>query len=136
MRLLEQCERLVMVLQRFAGLFDSHMPVTHAVETMSKGDRIVHVACQRKCLLKISTCLGVIAFCPEKAQVTQSLPLRPAVSSLPGHLKGGLIIQACLLKITQCFVGPSAQAIERGRGRNRSMLSGIQRSHQMLDGGM
>src|SRR5260370_31154290 len=136
MRLLEQWERLVMVLQRFAGLFDIHMPVTQAVEAMSEGDRIIHIACQRQRVLKVGACLGVIAFCPEKAQVTQGLPLRLTVSSLPGYLKGGLIIQARPLKVTQCFVGPSAQAIERGRGRNRSMLSGIQRSHQMLDGRM
>src|SRR5713226_9062165 len=136
MRLLKQCERLLMVAQSFTGLFDIHVPVAQAVEAVSQGKRIVHAACQFKCLLTIGTSSGVIALCPQKAQVHQCLPLRVAVASSLGHLQRGLVIWTRPLKVTQGFVGLSTQAIERCWGRNRSALCGIQGSRHLIDGRM
>src|ERR1700736_6518692 len=116
--LLKQRERLVMVLQRFEGLLNIQMPVTKTIEAMSQSEWIIHMTCQRKCLLIIGTGLRVIALRPQKPEVHQGLPFTLAVGSFASHLKGGLIIQARSLKVSQRFVCLSTQAIERGRGRN------------------
>src|SRR5258708_13982342 len=136
MRLLKQRERLLMVAQCFAGLFDIHVPVAQAVDAVSQGKRIVHAACQFKCVMTIATSSVVIGLCPKKAKAHQWLPLRVAVASSLGHLQRGLVIWTRPLKVTQGFVGLSTQAIERCWGRNRSALCGIQGSRHLIDGRM
>src|SRR5437764_11077060 len=112
MPLLKQRERLLMVLQRFAGLLNIQVPVSKTVKVMSEGEWIVHVTCQCKCLLIIGAGLRVIALRPQKPEIHQGLPFTLAVGSFAGHLKGGLIIQARSLKVPQRFIRLSAQAIE------------------------
>src|SRR5260370_30509117 len=87
MHLLKQCERLLMVAQCFAGLFNIHMPVAQAIEAVSQGKRIVHASCQRKCLLKIVASPGVLALRPQKAQIYQGLPFCVAAASSLTHLQ-------------------------------------------------
>src|SRR6267154_6441767 len=111
MPLLKQRERLLMVFQGFAGLLNIQVPVAQAIEAMSQGEWIVHMTCQCKCLLIIGTGLRVIALRPQKSEVHQGLPFTLAVGSFAGHLKGGLIIQARSLKVSQRFVCLSTQAI-------------------------
>src|SRR5437868_15059872 len=104
MPLLKQRERLLMVLQRFAGLLNIQVPVYKTVEAMSQGEWIVHVTCQSKCLLIIGAGLRVIALRPQKPEIHQGLPFTLAVGSFAGHLESGLIIQARALKVSQCFI--------------------------------
>src|SRR5438105_15167650 len=100
MPLLKQFECLLMVLQRFVGLLNIHLPVTQAVEAMSQGDWIVHMTCQCKRLLIIGTSLRVIALRPQKPEVHQGLPFTLAVASDADHPKGGLIIQPRSLEVS------------------------------------
>ena len=62
-----QC--LLMAAQRITRLLDIEVPVAQAVEAVGQGSRIVHGACQCKCLLVIVPCLCVSAPRPQKAQV-------------------------------------------------------------------
>ena len=64
MRMLKQRERLLVVAQSFARLFDIHVPVAQAVEGVSKSNRIVHATRQLKRLLAINASLGIIALRP------------------------------------------------------------------------
>src|SRR5260370_14959529 len=116
MRLLKQRERLLMVLQRFAGLFDIHMPVSQAVEAMSEGDRIVQVACQGKCLLIISASLGVIAPCPQRAKRNKTLPLSMRVMDRAGYLQSMLIVATCVFKFAKDLKGLPTGLVDLWRG--------------------
>src|SRR2546423_10936884 len=136
MPLLKQRERLLMVLQGFAGLLNIQVPVSKTIEAMSQDEWIVHLTCQCKCLLIIGAGLRVIALRPQKPEVHQGLPFTPAVGSFAGHLKGGLIIPARSLKVPQRFIRLSTQAIERGRGQNRSPLCSIQSARHLFNGGL
>src|SRR5689334_11338401 len=81
MCLLKKGECLLVVVQRDARLFDVHMPIAQAVETVSQREWIAQVTGQRQRLLIIAPCLGVVALCPKKPQVHQGLPFCMALSS-------------------------------------------------------
>src|SRR6266699_1243456 len=137
---LEKCKRLLMCLQPLRSSPRIHQPVAQTVEAVSVHDRIIGVSlapilCKCKGLTEKYSCSFIITSYPEEAKVYQALPLRLAFTGVMGDMQCLLIIASCPLKVSQRFVGPPAQVIERCRGRNRCMLCGIQGARKLLNGG-
>src|SRR5262249_34903994 len=86
MHLLENGQRLLMVVQSLAWLLDIGVPVAQAVEAVGKQSRVSKGPRTFKGLAQVDLRLSVIASCPQEAQIKQTLPFCQPIVSFLGSL--------------------------------------------------
>src|SRR5262245_36419301 len=101
----------MMIAQGFTRLVNIEMPVTDTVKDVCHSCGIIQSLCDSECLLKVFTRLGVVACCPEEAEINQRLPLHIVITTHLGFIKHDLKILLCRIKVAKGFILMAASAI-------------------------
>src|SRR5262245_55159819 len=94
----------MMIAKRFRRLVNIEMPVTDAIKNMSQCRRIVQLLRKHEGLLKILACLGVVACCPQEAEINKRLPLDIVILTSLGLVQHNLKIVLRSLKVAEGFI--------------------------------